>query len=121
MKKLKKIASEQDKDQRNAFKHHMAMYEPEELGFLDETSKNEKMAAKTRGQARKGCRAIMKQHFVHSHRLKATGLLTINGIVVSKVIKGSMTKYLYLQFLKYKVVCASSGNPPLPLHSFYCD
>ena len=84
----------------------MAMYEPEELGFLDETSKNEKMAARTRGQARKGHWAVMRQCFIHSHRLSATGLLTIDGIVISKVVKGSMTRDLYLDFLEYEVVCA---------------
>ena len=82
----------------------MAMYEPEELAFLDETSKNEKMAARTKGRARKGHRAIMKQHFVRGRRLSATGLLTIDGIVVSKVIEGSMTKDLYINFLEYEVV-----------------
>jgi hypothetical protein len=49
LKKLKKIASECDEDRRNAFIHHIAMYEPEELGFLDETSKNEKTTARMRG------------------------------------------------------------------------
>ena len=104
LKKLKKIASECDEDRRNEFINHMAMYEPEELAFLDETSKNEKTAARTKGQARKGHRAIMKQCFVRGCRLSATGLLTIDGIVVSKVIEGSMTKDLYINFLEYKVV-----------------
>jgi transposase len=106
LKKLKKIASERDEDRRNAFINHIGMYEPEELGFLDETSKNEKTAARTRGRARKGRRAIMKQRFVRGQRLSATGLLTIDGIVVSKVVEGSMTRDLYLNFLEYEVVCA---------------
>ena len=83
LKKLKKIASERNKEGRNAFISHMAMYEPEELGFLDETSKNEKMAARTRGRARKGHRAVMRQCFVRGHWLSATGsVLTIDGIVL---------------------------------------
>ncbi|KIJ94204.1 hypothetical protein K443DRAFT_29882, partial [Laccaria amethystina LaAM-08-1] len=86
------------------FINHMAMYEPEELGFLDETSKNKKMAARTRGRARKGHQAVMRQCFVCGHRLSATGLLTIDGIVVSKVVEGSMTRDLYLDFLEYEVV-----------------
>ena len=106
LKKLWKIASERNKEGRNAFINHMAMYECEELGFLDGTSKNKKTAARTRGWAIKGHRAVMRQHFVHSHWLSATGLLTIDGIVVSKVIKGSMTRDLYLDFLEYEVVCA---------------
>jgi len=104
LKKLKKIASERDEEKRNAFIDRMAVYEPEELGFLDETSKNEKTAARTRGRARKGCRAVMKQRFVRGHRLSRTGLLTIDGMVVSKVVEGSMTRDLYLDFLEHEVV-----------------
>ena len=107
LKKLKKIASERNEDRRNAFINHIAMYEPEELGFLDETSKNEKTAARTRGRARKGRRAVMRQRFVCGQRLSATGLLTIDGIVVSKVVEESMTRDLYLNFLEHEVVCAS--------------
>jgi hypothetical protein len=131
LKKLKKVASERDEDRRNEFINRMAMYEPEELAFLDETSKNEKTAARTRGRARKGHRAIMKQRFVRGRRLSATGLLTIDGIVVSKVIEGSMTKDLYINFLEYEVVCAffftsiivttrtNLDKPKMPLCSAY--
>jgi hypothetical protein len=59
LRKLKKIASEWNEEGRNAFINHMAIYKPEELGFLDKTSKNEKTAARTRGQARKGHQAVM--------------------------------------------------------------
>ena len=48
----------------------------------------------------------MRQRFVRGHRLSATGLLTIDGIVVSKVVEGSMTRDLYLDFLEYEVVRA---------------
>ena len=106
LKKLKKLASERNEEGRNAFINCMAKYEPEELGFLDETSKNEKTAARTRGQARKGHWAVMRQCFVRGHWLSATGLLTIDGIVISKVVEGSMTRDLYLDFLEYEVVRA---------------
>jgi hypothetical protein len=49
----------------------------------------------------------MKQHFVPGQRLSATGLLTIDGIVVFKVIEGSMTRDLYLNFLEHEVVRAA--------------
>ena len=47
-----------------------------------------------------------KHYFVRGHQLSATGLLTIDGIVVSKVVEGSMTRDLYLNFLEYEVVHA---------------
>lgn len=64
LKKLKKIALEWKEDARNAFIEHISVYEPNELVFLDETLKNEKTAARSRGRATKGKRAIMKQRFV---------------------------------------------------------
>jgi transposase len=104
LKKLKKIASERNEDARNEFIGHMAMYDPEELGFLDETSKNEKTAARSKGRARKGQRAVMQQHFIRGHRLSATALLTVNGISVTRVVEGSMTREMYLNFLEHEVV-----------------
>jgi len=108
LKKLKKIAMECNEAGRNAFIQHMTQYNPDELGFIDETSKNEKTAARSHGHARKGQRAEMRQHFVCGHRLTATSLLTVNGIATSKVIEGSMTKSLYLEFLKQEVVRMTS-------------
>lgn len=104
LKKLKKIASERKEETRNEYISHMARYSPEELGFLDETSKNEKTAARSKGRAKKGRRAVMRQRFVRGHRLSATALLTVDGIAVTKVVEGSMTRDLYLQFLEYEVV-----------------
>lgn len=66
----------------------MAEYKPDQLGFLDETSKNEKTPARRRGRARKGKRAEMKQVFVQGRRLSAEGLLTVNGIMATKVVEG---------------------------------
>jgi transposase len=41
LKKLKKLAKERDDEKRADFIRCMAQYEPDELGFLDETSKDE--------------------------------------------------------------------------------
>jgi len=39
-KKLKRIAAERNEDAWNDYIGHMAQYDPDELGFIDETSKN---------------------------------------------------------------------------------
>ena len=107
LKKLKKIASEWKEDVQNEFIECISVYEPDKLGFLDETSKNEKMAACSHGRANKGKRAMMKQHFVRGQCLLATGLLTVNGIAVTKVVEGSMTREMYLDFLEHEVASYS--------------
>ena len=50
-KKLKVIALERNEERRMAFIHKMAQYEPEELGFLDETLKNNKTPSRHHGRA----------------------------------------------------------------------
>jgi len=124
-KKLKIIALERNEDGQNAFIQHMAQYDPDELGFIDETSKNEKTAARSHGRARKGQRAEMRQHFVRGRRLTATSLLTVEGITTSRVIEGSMTKSLYLEFLEQEVVCMIHSRffihlPPIGIQMPLC-
>jgi len=105
LKKLKKIVSERKEEGRHDFMNRMAQYSSEELGFIDKTSKNDKTAARSCGRSRKGRRAIMRSQFVHGLRLFATALLTVDGVAASKVVEGSMTRDLYLQFLENHVVC----------------
>lgn len=103
-KKLKVIAKERNEPLRNDYMRTMAQYTPEQLGFLDETSKNEKTIARRNGRGKKGTRAQMKQVFVRGRRLSAEGLLTINGIVASTIVEGSMKRAGFLEFLETQVV-----------------
>jgi hypothetical protein len=48
-KKLKKVAAERNERLQADFIGHMAKYEPEELCFLDETSKDERMPTRMFG------------------------------------------------------------------------
>ncbi|KJA25110.1 hypothetical protein HYPSUDRAFT_102826, partial [Hypholoma sublateritium FD-334 SS-4] len=110
-KKLKRIASERKEEARNAYIAHIAQYEPEEIGFLDETSKNEKTAARGYGRSKKGRRAVMRQRFVRGTRLSATALLTVDGILASTVVEGSMNREMYLDFLEHRVMPITSPYP----------
>jgi transposase len=103
-KKLKRIALERNEEARNAYIARISQYEPEEIGFLDETSKNDKTAARGYGRAKKGRRATMNQRFVRGTRLSATALLTVDGIMASTVVEGSMNREMYLEFLEHRVV-----------------
>ncbi|TFY78726.1 hypothetical protein EWM64_g5286 [Hericium alpestre] len=112
-KKLKKIAMECSKERRAEFILRMAHYEPEELAFLDETSKDERTCARHYGQGRKGKRAEKKQVFVRGRRTLTTGVLTLNGIEAATVVEGSMTRDLFLQFLEYTVLPKCTPYPGL--------
>lgn len=103
-KKLKRIASERKEEVRNEYIAHISQYEPQEIRFLDETSKNEKTPSRAYGRSKKGRRAVMRQRFVRGTRLSATALLTIDGVVASTVVEGSMNREMYLNFLQHQVV-----------------
>lgn len=103
-KKLKKIALERNENLRADHIRHMAQYSPEQLGFLDEISKDERTSSRSRGRSRKGTRAVKKGVFVRGRRFSAEGLLTIDGMVANTVVEGSMTRDRFLQFLEFTVV-----------------
>jgi hypothetical protein len=106
-KKVKKVASERNENLRADFIARMAQYSPEQLGFLDEVSKDERTAFRARGRSRKGTRAVRKGVFVRGRRFSAEGLLSMDGIIASTVVEGSMTRALFLEFLEFTVVCPS--------------
>jgi len=103
-KKLRKIAIERDELGRAEFVHHMSQYRPEYLGFLDETSKDERTLARGFGRSKRGRRAAKKEAFKYGRRTSTEALLTLDGIVACKVVEGSMTKELFLQWLECNVV-----------------
>jgi transposase len=103
-KKLRRIAKERDEDLRADFVRIMGQYSAEEIGFLDEFSKDECTLHRRRGRAKKGKRAVMQGAFVRGRRVSGEGLLSLDGIVVSTVVEGSMTRDKFLYFLEHSVV-----------------
>jgi len=103
-KKLQRIAEEQDEERRADFVARMAQYSPEEIGFIDETSKDCCSIGRRSGRSQKNKRAQKKQPFVRGRRVSATGLLSLKGITARTVVEGSMTRELFLEFLEFNVV-----------------
>jgi len=85
----------------------MAMYTPEQLGFLDEVSKDKQTPSRRYGRSKKGRRAEKKQVFVRGCRVSTEALLTLDGIVAGMVVEGSMTKAMYMEYLEFNVVSNS--------------
>ncbi|KAG2116348.1 hypothetical protein BD769DRAFT_1363032 [Suillus cothurnatus] len=82
----------------------MAQYEPEELRFQDETSKDKRTLGKSNGRSLMGTHAVKKQVFIHGHRLSGLGLLTIDGMIAISVIEGSFTTASFKTFIEGDVV-----------------
>lgn len=101
---LTEIAAERSEPTRMDFIREASQYPPHFLGFLDETSKNDKTPARHYGRSRKGKRAVKRRKLVRGRRLTATGLLTCHGMLACKVVEGSMHRDQYLEFLEHQVV-----------------
>ena len=104
LKKLKRVAKERSEELRADFIGRMAQYSPDELGFIDETSKDEKTICRRYGRSRKGTLAAKRQVFIRGRRTTITGLLSMDGLVAGTVVEGSMTKAMFMEFLEFTMV-----------------
>lgn len=90
LKKLHKVAKERNKDLHADFKRQMAQYAPDELLFIDKTSKDEQTQTQRYGQAKKSKCASMKGVFVRGRHFTVVAALTTNGIIVGHIVEGSL-------------------------------
>ena len=103
-KKLHRITTEHNDDLHATFIAQMAQYEPQQLGFVDETSKDACIVCHHYGWSQKGHNANKKQVFVQGCHTFTEALLSLDGIVAATVIEGSMTQELFLEWLENNVV-----------------
>jgi hypothetical protein len=106
-KKLKCVTLERDEACHADFISRMAQYQPEEIRFIDETSKDERTLERRYSRSKKGKRAEKKQVYVRGRRTSTEALLTLDGIVAGTVVEGSMTKATFLEYLEFNVVHCS--------------
>ncbi|KZT24285.1 hypothetical protein NEOLEDRAFT_1032120, partial [Neolentinus lepideus HHB14362 ss-1] len=93
LKKLRKVAAEQDEDLCADFVQQMSQYSADQLAFLDEVSKDERTPMWKNGCSQQGHRATMRG-----------GVLTVDGLVASLVVYGSLKQEPFLHFLEHTVV-----------------
>jgi len=86
------------------FIERVTQYTLEQLGFLDEVSKDERTPSRCSGRLKKGRWAEKKQPFVRGRRTSTEALLTLDGIVAGTVVGGSMTKVMFLDYLEHNIV-----------------
>jgi transposase len=103
-KKLQRIAREQDEDRRIDFMRRMVQYDPEELGFIDEVSRDERSIGRHYGWSKKSRRAKKKQPFVWGRCTSTVGVLTLDGFVAGTTVEGSLTKEILLEWLEFNIV-----------------
>ena len=112
-KRLQRIALERNEALRADFIARMAQYDPEELGFIDEVSKDERTVGRRYGRSKRGTRARKSQPFVRGRRTSTVGLLSVDGFVAGTSVEGSLTKASFLHWMELTVVCIFSIFSPL--------
>jgi hypothetical protein len=103
-KQLQRIAAERNEAQRADFISHMVQFSPEELGFIDEVSKDERTMGRQYGRSKQGQRAHKSQPFVRGRRTSTVGVLTMDGFISGTIVEGSLTKVVFLHWLEHSVV-----------------
>jgi transposase len=103
-KRLKIIAAERNNNVRAEFMRAMSFYFQDQLGFIDEISKNDFTVQRRFGWSAKNTRACKTEKFVRGRRVSACGLLTIDGMVANYVLEGSLKRADFLDFLEHDVV-----------------
>ena len=71
----------------------MAQYDLEELGFIDEVSKDERDLGRHYGWS-----------IVRGRQTSTVGVLTLDGFVAGTAVEGSLTKDVLLEWLEFDVV-----------------
>ena len=103
-KKLKRITQERNEDCQAAFVIEMAQYTSDQIGFIDETSKDRRTPSQGYGRLRKGRQVSQKQEFVHGRRISTEALLTLDGMVSGTAVEGSTTRAIFLDWLEFSMV-----------------
>ncbi|KIK10830.1 hypothetical protein PISMIDRAFT_66390, partial [Pisolithus microcarpus 441] len=91
----------------------MSQYSPKEIGFIDETLKDERTMFRWNGCSAKGVHVHKRGVFVWGHHLSAVGLLTLDGMAACNIIKGSFTTAKFAHFLEHDVLPLCSPYPGL--------
>jgi hypothetical protein len=79
-------------------------FKPEQLIFLDESSKDERTPSRNYGYSFSNQNAIKKVVFLRGTRYTILPALTIDGFIACDIIKGSCSKERFRTFILSQVV-----------------
>jgi transposase len=112
VKRVQKMASERDPQQRAAFIRRIGQYPTDYLVCLDEVSKDDRTYARLWGRAAEGQRVEKHDPFVRKRRLSMVAALALDeGIIASRVVEGSFTRKTFMEYLRDDVVSTQLSGP----------
>ena len=101
---MNKAAKERDEVVRSAFVARITKYKPDQLIFIDKSSKDERTLTRNYVYAFRSARANKKIVFVRGKRYTILPAMSLDGILALEVFEGSCTKDRFQHFILSKVV-----------------
>jgi len=80
-------------------------YSPNQLIFIDESSKDERTLSRHYGYSLRNTHAVEKTVFVRGKRYTMLPALSLDGIIALDIMEGSCDKQRFNKFIMDKVVC----------------
>ncbi|KAJ3503155.1 hypothetical protein NMY22_g18348 [Coprinellus aureogranulatus] len=109
-KTLTKASAERDEELRQLWEVDMAQYDdPELFVAIDESAVDNKTGQRGSGWAEINTRCVRRMTFLRGIRYSILPALTVDGIIALEIIEGSITKDIFLKFLREQV--APTLNP----------
>lgn len=121
-KRIAKNAAERDPWARADFVRRVGLYPIEYLVFVDETSKDERTYFRNYGRSLKNMPCEVAAPFIRGHRFSLLPAMDMDGIFAYKVVEGSFTRDLFMEFLREHVVRTLRSllcRRSLCLHSYH--
>jgi hypothetical protein len=79
-------------------------FQPEQLIFIDESSKDERTSCRQYGYSSRNQAAVKKVVFIRGTRYTLLPALSLDGIISLDIMQGSCTKERFFNFILAKVV-----------------
>jgi transposase len=119
-KRLKRIAAERDNAYRADWLHNITSnYTANQLVFLDESSKDDRVILRRYGRAIKGQRAVESVSLNRGVRYSILPALTVNGYMAVRAVEGSIDGAEFFDFVLNDVVSPLHGCRATHLISAY--
>jgi hypothetical protein len=80
-------------------------FKPEQLVFIDETSKDERSLSRAYGYSIKNVKVEKNIVFVRGKRYTILPVLTLDGFIAADIMEGSYNKERFQTFILTQVVC----------------
>ncbi|GBB93508.1 hypothetical protein RclHR1_21840002 [Rhizophagus clarus] len=103
-KKLTKLAREKNELLRSAFISKIgSQYRPDQLIFIDESSKDERTLNRSYGYSNRGCKLQHNVIFLREKRYTILSALLLDGYIAVDIIEGNCNKERFKDFILSKI------------------